>query len=438
MARANISAATRRRIVWAATIANAFEWFDFVVFGLLATIIAKNFFPQDDPTAGLLATYGLFSVAFVARPLGALFFGTWADRSGRKPALVAIVLSMAVGTGLIGAMPTYHMIGAAAPVGVLAARIVQGFSAGGDFGTATAMLAEFAPRNKRSFYASFQFVAQALSFVLAALLSLLLNLSLSSEAMETWGWRVPFLIGVTIGPVGLFLRRSIDETPAFQAFLQRRAGRANSPLRDVFASHWRSLISLFLILAGLTTSTYLGNVFLPNFAASRLGLKATDAQLGVVAVSFIAACVYPAAAIFCDRTGRRRVLAFSAAVYMVISLWLAASLVRDPTAPALWALQASGLITVFIGASFLGLSMDGFPVGVRSTGASLVYSFAVMTFGGIAPLATQYAIKVTGSDMAPFYYLALCLCLSVVGVTLLPPRDQSKGESAAITAEGPG
>src|SRR5271170_6378655 len=253
MAEASISAAMRRRIVWASTIANALEWFDFVVFGLLATIIAKNFFPDDDPTAGLLATYGLFSVAFIARPLGAVFFGTWADRAGRKPALVATVLSMVVGTGLIGVMPTYQMIGAAAPLGVLVARLIQGFSAGGDFGTATAMLVEFAPHDQRSFYASFQFVAQALSFVVAALLVFLLNLSLSTDAMEMWGWRIPFLVGVSIGPVGLYLRRSIDETPAFQAFLERRAGRPNAPLRDVFAAHWRSLISLFLILAGLTT-----------------------------------------------------------------------------------------------------------------------------------------------------------------------------------------
>lgn len=432
MAEANISAAMRRRIVWASTVANALEWFDFVVFGLLATTIAKNFFPQDSPAAGLLATYGLFSAAFIARPLGALFFGAWADRAGRKPALVATVLSMAVGTGAIGVMPTYQMIGAAAPLLVLGARIVQGFSAGGDFGIATAMLVEFAPRRQRSFYASFQFVAQALSFVIAAVLVFALNSRLSAQAMETWGWRAPFLAGASIGPVGFFLRRSIDETPAFQAFIERRAGRLNAPLRDVFASHRRSLISLFLILAGLTTNTYLGNIFLPNFAVGRLGLKATDAQLGVLAVSLIAGCAYPFAAILCDRIGRQRVLALSAALYVVVSLWLAASLVENPSASALWTLQASGLIAVFIGASFLGLSMDSFPVGVRSTGASIVYSLAVMTFGGVAPLATQYAVRVTGNDLAPFYYLATCLCLSIVGVALLPAGDRPRESPPAM------
>ena len=298
----------RRRVVWASTIGNAIEWFDFTVFGLFAGTIGKLFFPKSDPAAGLLAAYGLLGIAYLARPIGGLIFGVWADKVGRKRALVAIVLAMAVGSGAIGVIPTYATIGVWAPVLLLCARLVQGFSAGGEFGTSTAMLVEFAPPGRRGFYASFQFVAQYLAIVIGALFAFVLYSKLAPESMDAWGWRVPFLAGVVIAPVGFYLRSAIDETPEFKAFLASRKGVPNMPLGEVLRRHPQRLLSLFLMIAGITAYVYIGSIFLTNFAASDLKLKIADAQLGILIVNLLGAALLPFAGLLGDRFGRRAVI----------------------------------------------------------------------------------------------------------------------------------
>jgi len=418
-----IDPAMRRRVVWSSTIGNALEWFDFTVFGLFAATIGKQFFPKTDPTAGLLAAYGLLGIAYFARPLGGLFFGTWADRIGRKRALITIVLMMAVGTGLIGALPTYAMIGVWAPIALLCARLIQGFSAGGEFGTSTAMLIEFAPPNRRGFYASFQFVAQSLAFVVGAAFAYVLNSTLSPESMDSWGWRVPFLSGVIIAPIGFYLRSAVDETPAFKAFLAERAGIRNTPLRDVISQHPVELVALFLVIAGLTAYTYIGNIFVTTFAATDLKLKIADAQLGVIVFNLIGAAIIPLAALLTDRAGRRAVMIPIIVFFTIVYLTLASALVANPSNGALWSLQGSGLIFVFITGPFAALALETFPVGVRSTGASIVYNFGVAIFGGLSPLITQSLVALTGSKFAPFYYLAGCLALSLIGLAILPKRE---------------
>ncbi len=414
-----IDPAMRRRVVWSSTIGNALEWFDFTVFGLFAGVIGKQFFPKDDPTTGLLAAYGLLGVAYFARPFGGLFFGIWADKIGRKRALITIVLAMAVGTGLIGVIPTYASIGVWAPVLLLGARLIQGFSAGGEFGTSTAMLVEFAPPDRKAFYASFQFVAQALAFVTGATFAYVLNSSLSPEALSSWGWRVPFLAGIVIAPIGFYLRSAVDETPEFKAFLASRAGTPNTPLREVLARFPRPLIALFLMIAGLTAFTYLGNIFLTNYAATDLKLKLADAQLGVLIVNLIFAILLPFAALLSDRLGRRTVMAPAILIFAAVYLSLAWRLVGDPTNANLWSTQASGLLFMFISGPFAALALEVFPVHVRSTGASIIYNFGVAIFGGLSPYITGSLVQATGSKFAPFYYLAGCLVLSMIGLGMI-------------------
>jgi len=206
----------RRRVVMASTLGNAFEWFDYGIFGMFAPIISKLFFPAGSEVTSMLLTFATFAVAFAMRPLSGVLFGLYADRLGRKRALTLMIMMMAFGTGMIGLLPTYAAIGVAAPLLMVAARLIQGISVGGEFANATAMLVEYSPPDRRGYYGSFQMVSQALGFTGGALLAYLATTYTSPAALEGWGWRLPFLLGILIGPFGYWLRSNVDETPEFQ------------------------------------------------------------------------------------------------------------------------------------------------------------------------------------------------------------------------------
>lgn len=267
---ADTMAQMRRRVVISSTIGNALEWFDFTVFGLFAGILSKLFFPADNPHSSLLLTFATFGIAFAARPLGGLVFGLYADKHGRKKALVVMISLMAAGTGLLGVLPTYGAIGIAAPLLLLLARLIQGFSAGGEFGSASAMLIEFAPPGRRGFYGSFQMVSQSLAFGLGAAMAIGLNLGLSADAFASWGWRVPFILGILIGPTGWYLRQRCDESPEFKAYLAERAATAQpgrqTTLGQLFSEHPRELIASFCLIAAGTAINYVNAIFLPTRA----------------------------------------------------------------------------------------------------------------------------------------------------------------------------
>jgi MHS family proline/betaine transporter-like MFS transporter len=199
-----------RRAIGAAVIGNALEFYDFVVYSYLATVIAKNFFPADNEVAALLATFGTFGVGFIVRPLGALVIGWIGDRHGRRAALVLTIMLMAVGTVLIGLIPAYATVGALAPAILVFARLVQGFSVGGEWGSSTAFIAEWAPEHRRGYYSSWQQFSVVAGLLAGSGIAAVLSTVLSPEAMESWGWRVPFLLGGLIGPVGAYMRRQID------------------------------------------------------------------------------------------------------------------------------------------------------------------------------------------------------------------------------------
>lgn len=417
------SSTMRRRVIWSSTIGNALEWFDFIVFASFASIIGRQFFSETDATAGLLAAYGLLAVAYIARPIGGVFFGTWADRVGRKRALVTIVLLMAFSTVMIGVLPTYNQIGIAAPLLLLLARLIQGFSAGGEFGTSTAMLIEFAPPGRRGFYASFQFVAQAIAFGGGALCAYLLYSGLSPEALQSWGWRLPFLAGAIIGPIGFYLRQKVDETPEFKAFLARRAGLANTPLRDVVARYPRELIALVFVVAGLTCYTYLGTIFYPNFLATVLGLKIANAQLGLFVLNVIAAMVLPFTSMLSDRIGRKQTMIPALILYLIVTFFLTHQLLNAPSNATMWALQATSIIMLFMVGPASALILETFPVNVRSTGASIVYNVAVAIFGGLAPLVVGWLYQGLQNKMIPFYCIAGGLVLTLIGLALVPSRQ---------------
>jgi MHS family proline/betaine transporter-like MFS transporter len=428
----------RRRVVISSTIGNALEWFDFTVFGLFAGIIGKLFFPADNPSSSLLLTFATFGIAFAARPLGGLVFGLYADRHGRKKALVVMITLMAFGTGLLGFLPTYGAIGIAAPLLLLLARLIQGFSAGGEFGSASAMLIEFAPQGRRGYYGSFQMVSQSLAFTLGAAIAIGLNVGLSPDAFASWGWRVPFILGIMIGPIGYYLRQKCDESPEFQAYLAEMSARAQSKKRttlgELFADHPRELIASFCLIAAGTAINYVNAVFLPSYAASELKLPLINAQIGLLCVSLATAVLVIVFGALSDRVGRRMVIVPTLIVYSVLFYVLLQRLVGAPTTVNLMALQGIGILLGSLAGPMPAFMTEIFPVGVRSTGASLMYNFAVMLFGGLAPFINTWLVQSTGNKAAPVYYIFLAAAVGVIGLSCYRGRT-SQDSTVAQPAE---
>lgn len=299
------------RAVVAASIGNALEWFDLVVYGFFAITISRLFFPAGNDTVSLLLTLGTFGVSFFMRPLGAIVLGAYADRHGRKAALTLSILLMMAGTFVIAVLPTYATIGIAAPVVLVGARLMQGFSAGGEFGSATAFLAEHVP-GRRGFFASWQVASQGLTTLLAAIFGTALNAGLTSAQMAAWGWRVPFCFGLLLGPVAYYIRSKVDETPEFLA-----STPAANPLRDTFAAHKGRLAAAIGAVVLGTVATYLV-LFMPTYGVKELKLAPSAAFAAILVVGVIQMGFAPVVGHWSDRHGRVRTMCVPALAILVL------------------------------------------------------------------------------------------------------------------------
>jgi MHS family proline/betaine transporter-like MFS transporter len=398
------------RVVVAASIGNALEWFDLVVYGFFAVVIAKLFFPTGNDTVSLLLTLGTFGVSFFMRPLGAIVIGAYADRAGRKAALTLSILLMMSGTLIIAILPTYQAIGLAAPLILVVARLMQGFSAGGEFGSATAFLAEHEPR-RRGFFASWQVASQGLTTLLAAIFGVVLTGQLSAAQMASWGWRVPFFFGLLIGPVAWYIRTRLDETPEFLA-----AATTATPLRDTFASQkLRLVIAVGVVVLG-TVSTYLV-LFMPTYGVKQLGLAPSVTFAAIALTGVIQMLVAPLVGHLSDRHGRTRIMLVSAVLLLVLIYPAFVYLVAHPGFGTLIVVQIvlGFLMTGYFGA-LPGLLSEIFPVQTRTTGMSLAYNIAVTIFGGFGPFIITWLIGATGSKVAPSFYMIFAAVVSLVAL----------------------
>ncbi|MGW2346630.1 MFS transporter [Streptomyces sp. NPDC001661] len=286
------------KIITAACVGNALEWYDIAVYSYFATYLSKVFFTDDDPALALLLTLGTFGVSFLIRPVGALVLGSYADRAGRKAALTWSIGLMALGTLLICVMPSYAAIGAVAPVGILLARLIQGFAAGGEFGSATALMVEFMP-NRRGFAASWQFTSQAASTLLAALLGTVLTSTLSEDQLTSWGFRIPFLVGLLVAPVGLYIRRNVPEPPT----TAREPEAAHAPVRTMLREHKTGVLLTIGLLAVTTCLNYL-ITYIPTYATKTLGLPDSTGFVAALAGGLVLLAVTSVAGHFSDRVGQ--------------------------------------------------------------------------------------------------------------------------------------
>jgi MFS transporter, MHS family, proline/betaine transporter len=400
----------RWRAVAAALIGNAFEWFDFIIYGFFAVMIAKLFFPAGSETASLLLTFASFGVTFVMRPFGAVALGHIADRRGRKAGMTLSISMMMAGTAITAFAPTYTFVGIFAPIMVAAARMMQGFSAGGEFGSATVFLAEQNPK-RRGLYASWQFAGQGLSTVLATGLGAALSGALTAEQMRMWGWRIPFLFGLLIGPIGYYIRRQVDETLEFRA-----AQTTSAPLWETFSwGKTRLLVAIGTIVL-VTVAAYTA-VYMPTYAIRELGLPPVGGFLATMVAGAIQIVMIPLVGAISDKLGRLPIATVAIVAILVTAHPLFARLVAAPTIESLLLVQA--IIGIFVAAyagAIPALISELFPIHVRTTAVSTSYSVAVAIFGGFAPFIIAWLIDVTGSHLAPSYYLMFAAAVSLLAL----------------------
>jgi MHS family proline/betaine transporter-like MFS transporter len=428
-------AAARRKAILSCSIGNFLELFDFVVFGFFAATIGRNFFPSIDPTISLLSSFATYGVGFVMRPVGAMLLGAYGDRHGRKGMLIITISLMALATGGMAVVPPYAVIGIWAPILLLVCRLLQGFATGGEWGAAATFLVEYAEPGRRGLTGSFQQVGFGFGMIGGTLSATLVNGLLSPAAVESWGWRVPFMLGCFIAPVAVYIRSHVAETPLFRK-TEAAHHVAASPLGEALRLYWREVLTVAGIGVVGTVAGYICNVFLPPFAIQRLGLPAGSVYLVTTVSSIVQTVGILLAGALSDRIGRKPVLMISAVGYLVLIYPLFLLLTRSPSMTTFVLAQIIPAILVAMNSGPLAAVLcELFPTRVRLTALSVGYSLAVAVFGGFAPFIATFLIRLTGDLVSPTYYGLLCAAITVV--TLLRMRDPTNRPlDADDTVEG--
>lgn len=419
---------TRRKAIMAGGIGNFVEWFDFALYAQFATIIGFHFFPSDDPTASLLATFAVFAVGFFARPIGGLLFGQYGDRKGRKAALSAAVILMSIATLAIGLTPTYATIGVLAPGLLLVWRILQGLSAGGEYAGSGSFVVEHAPVGKRALFASINPVSTALGTVGGALTGLLVTVVVPDPALTEWAWRIPFIIAGPLGLVGLYLRSKVEETPEFTAVLEaEEAGnKQHAPVVEAFRTAKKRMFVIFGWAALNAVAFYLLTSYTVAYLTQRIGFSQAEA-LTVYIVGLLAfAIASPIAGILIDRYGPAVVASVSAVVLGIVVIPAFGLMEMGEIDSALLGLSIYGIVVACIATLTPLLMVDLFPARIRYTASAVSYNLAYAVFGGTAPYLATWMVSRSDNGAAPAYYL---IVLSIMGliVALVGIRKYYRG-----------
>ncbi|MDV3128942.1 MFS transporter [Mycobacterium sp. 21AC1] len=407
-----------RRAVVAASIGNFVEWFDFGFYGYLAATLSVVFFPSDNPTTGLLATFAVFGAAFVMRPLGAIYFGSVGDRIGRNRVLAVTVLAMSAATFAVGLLPTYSAIGMWAPLLLLALRMIQGFAAGGEPGGAATFLAEYSPAHRRGFTVSFWHFSSFAALICSAGLTLCLFAATTDAQMQTWGWRIPFLIALPAGVIGLYLRLRIDDTPEFRR-LERAGKSAKAPLREGVSKDLRPMLQTFFLAALQQFGFYTVFVYIAIYVVAEADQSSgAGSFVTIVAVTVAMAIVSPAGALS-DKVGRKPVLAGSCIAMAALAWPMLTLLTHSSLAIAVLAAAVLAVpLAMFMGAAGATLP-EMFPSARRYSGMSLSFGLASAAFGGTAPYLATWMIAQTSNPLAPAYLLAGAAVISFIATLSL-------------------
>jgi MHS family proline/betaine transporter-like MFS transporter len=396
------------KLATAGGVGNFLEWFDFAAYGFFAASIGRVFFPSDDPTTSLLSSLAVFGVAFVVRPLGGITVGAIGDRLGRRAALSLTVLLMGAATTLMAVLPGYDTIGIAAPILLVLLRCVQGLAAGGEWAGAASFLVEYAPRRHRALWGSNLTATAAFGAVVGCFVAIILDELLTVEELDSWGWRVPFLLATPLAAAGLYVRLRLEDTPAFRA-LQMKHKLARSPLRDAFTHHKKSMAIVFFCSAVHGVCFYYLATYVINFLTSGgVGMNRTEALTATAMGLVIYTIMCPLAGIVSDRVGRRPSMLIGSAAMALLAIPAFILIAHG----ALWTtIVGMTLLSVFealVNVTTLVLLIEMFPTSTRMSGGSTGYNLALAAIAGPAPLiaaAVAANINIVGS--AAFYMVAV-------------------------------
>ncbi|MBB5457154.1 MFS transporter [Paraburkholderia sp. Cpub6] len=420
---------SRKRLIgaMASTLGNVLEWYDFVVFGFLSIIIAKQFFPSHSEYAALMLTTATFGAGFVVRPLGGILLGMYADRKGRKAGLTLVIAMMTVAAAMIALTPGFQQIGLIAPAIVLCARLLQGISAGGEFGTATAMLIEYAPTARRNLYGSWQMFAQALGALLAVAMGSALTHLFTHEALESWAWRIPFLLGLLIGPVGFYIRRNLPETEAFQ----KLGARVKVPFSRVVMHYPRELFVATALSAALNVMAYVIITYLPIYAVQNLHMPVTLPFSVLLASVLLRVVTIPLFGHLADRIGGERLIRVALALFLVVLYPAYYWIVNAPSFASIMSVELGFALLISASNAPIPTALAGlFPTEVRSTGLAISYNIGAAVFGGFSPMVLTWLLHVTGNNMMPAHFCAVFFALGLIGAFMLKRRAAPVNEFA--------
>ena len=399
----------------ASFIGNFVEWFDYASYGYLATIIAVVFFPKADPTTGLLAAFAVFAISFIIRPIGGLVWGHYGDKIGRRSALSMSILIMSAATFLIALLPTYEQVGLWAPALLLLVRLVQGFSASGEYAGASAFMAEYAPDNKRGFYTSVVPASTAAGLLFGSLIVALMHAVLTTEQLHSWGWRLPFLLAAPFGLIGRYIRLKLQDTPKFQQ-MESTQHVAKAPIRELLTNHKRAVVIAFGVTCLNAVAFYIILSYMPTYLSTEMGVGETQAFISTtISLATYIVLIFLMGTLS-DRFGRKTMLVAASLLFIVATV---------PLFQALGTVGFVGIVGIQILFGILLTMNDGtlpcflseiFPTNVRYSGFAFTFNSANALFGGTAPFVATWLISVTGNKLAPAWMLVAAAVVALVAM----------------------
>jgi MFS family permease len=426
--------------VVAIVIGNMLEWFDFGIFAFMTPIISGVFFPVDPKIPGseinsILATTAIFGAGFLMRPVGAIVLGIYGDRKGRKAALMLVMTLMGASIALMTFAPSYRSVGLLAPLIVLVSRLLQGFSVGGEFGPSTALLVEVAPAHAKGIYGSWQMTGQVGANLLSAGVGVLLTTLFTREQLIAGAWRLAFGVGLIIAPIAVYIRKRLIEGEEFQALMRARAAAPSKKLgiaQDLGQNLQRLLLAAGMVTAS-TVSFWVAFAYLQTFASRTLHLPIHDAFVVQTVSALMMLGLVPLSGLLSDRVNRKTILVLSLLGYVVVIYPLYSWLTAAPSLAKLWVVELTVcfFMAVFIG-TYCTVFALLFPTRSRSTSLSLVNNLTVLVVGGFAQFIVTWLIKVTGSPMAPAYYMLVGVVLGFIATLFL--REEMIAPSVAAPA----
>nr|WP_170134351.1 MFS transporter [Murinocardiopsis flavida] len=414
---------TVRKAVFASALGNATEWYDFGVYSYLAATIGALFYPEASAGGQLIATFTTFAAAFLIRPIGGLFFGPLGDRIGRKRVLATTMLMMSLGTAAIGVLPVYESVGIAAPVLLLLSRMVQGFSTGGEYGGATTFIGEYAPDRRRGFLGSWLEFGTVCGYVSGASVVTVLTFALTDDQLADWGWRIPFLLALPLGLVGLYIRMRLEDTPAFttseDTFAEGRRPGPLHQLKETFSGHLPAVALCVGLVLVFNVNNYTLTAYMPTYLTEELGFRSTHGLVITLAAMLAMLLLVTQMGRLSDRVGRRPVL-MSGCVLTIVAAFPAFWLLQQGVAGAV----AGALLLALVLVHFSGVVPSSlpalFPTKVRYGALAISFNISVSLFGGTTPLMAEALVQSTGSLYAPAFLLVVAGLIGAVAVWRLP------------------